>query len=98
MRAHVPGDAHRGVDFGLSDWATFDNGKTIANSRFARNALPRMVHLQRQQARKKRGSFRHKRLGKQVARVHERIGNLRRERLHKVTSQLVASCAVIATE
>lgn len=24
---------HRGVDFGLTDWATFDNGETIANPR-----------------------------------------------------------------
>ncbi len=92
------GDAHRGVDFGVNDRTTFDNGETIANPRFVRNGLPRMVQLQRQQARKKRGSVRHRRLGKQVARVHERIGTLRREFLHKVTSQLVASCVIIAME
>ena len=66
------GDAHRGVDFGLNDWATFDNGETIANPRFVRNEMPRMADLQRQQARKKRGSIRYQRLGKQVAKVHER--------------------------
>ncbi|WMY10947.1 RNA-guided endonuclease InsQ/TnpB family protein [Paraburkholderia phenoliruptrix] len=92
------GDAHRGVDFGLHDWATFDNGETIANPRFVRNEMPRIAELQRQQARKKRGSIRYKRLGRQVAKVHERIGNLRREFLHKTTSRMVASCAVIATE
>ncbi|MEA3128131.1 MAG: putative transposase [Caballeronia sp.] len=57
-----------------------------------------MADLQRQQARKKRGSIRYKRLGKQVAKVHERIGNLRREFLHKTTTRMVKSCAVIATE
>lgn len=62
------GDAHRGVNFGLNDWATFDNGETIANPRFVRNEMPRMADLQRQQARKKRGSIRYKRLGKQFAR------------------------------
>jgi transposase len=42
-----------------------------------------MADLQRQQARKKRGSIRYQRLGKQVAKVHERIGNLCREfRVH----------------
>jgi putative transposase len=92
------GDAHRGVDFGLNDWATFDDGETIANPRFVRNEMPRMADLQRQQARKKRGSIRYKRLGKQVAKVHERIGNLRRELLHKTTTRMVKSCAVIATE
>src|ERR1700675_778262 len=92
------GEDHRGVDFGLTDWATFDNGETIANPRFVRNEMPRTADLQRQQARKKRGSIRYQRLGKQVAKVHERIGNLRREFLHQTTSRMVASSAVIATE
>ena len=77
------GDGHRGVDFGINAWATFDNGETIANPRFVRNEMPRMAHLQRQQARKTRGSIRYKQLGRQVAKLHERIGNLRREFLHR---------------
>jgi putative transposase len=60
------GDGHRGVDFGINAWATFDNGETIANPRFVRNEMPRMAHLQRQQARKTRGSIRYKQLGRQV--------------------------------
>lgn len=92
------GDEHRGVDFGISAWATFDNGETIANPRFIRNERPRMADLQRQRARKTRGSIRYKRLGRQVAKLHERIGNLRREFLHQATSRMVASCAVLATE
>jgi len=92
------GEDHRGVDFGLNDWATFDNGETIDNPRFVRNEMPCMAHLKRQQARKNRGSIRYKRLGKQVAKLHERIGHLRREFLHQTTTRLVKSCAVIATE
>ena len=92
------GEAQRGVDFGLNDWATFDDGETIANPRFVRNEMPRMADLQRQQARKKRGSIRYRRLGAQVAKLHERIGNLRRDFLHKETTRMAMSCAVIATE
>jgi len=92
------GDAHRGVDFGLNDWATFDNGERIANPRFVRNEMPRMAELQRQQARKKRGSIRYKRIGAQVAKLHERIGNLRRDFLHQKTTRMVKACAVLATE
>ena len=91
-------DNHRGIDFGLNDWATFDDGATIANPRFVLTQAPRLADLQRQQARKKKGSARYKRLGRQVARLHERIGNVRRDFMHKATSQFVASCAVIATE
>lgn len=92
-------DHHRrGVDFGLTDWATFDNGETIANPRWTRNELPRLADLQRQRARKKKGSVRYKRLSRQAARLHERIGNLRREFVHQETTKLVRTCAVIATE
>lgn len=92
------GDAHRGVDFGLNDWATFDNGETIANPRFVRNELPRLVELQREQARKKRGSLRYQRLSSQVAKLHEHIGNLRRDFLHKETTCMVKTCVILAAE
>ena len=89
---------HRGVDFGLTDWATFDDGETIKNPRWTRNELPRLADLQRQRARKRKGSLRYKRLSRQAAKLHERIGNLRREFLHQTTTRLVKSCALLATE
>ncbi|MBB5405175.1 putative transposase [Paraburkholderia sp. JPY162] len=92
------GAAYRGVDFGLNNWAMFDDGEAIANPRFMRNEMSRIADLQRQQARKKRGSIRYRRLGARVAKVHERIGNLRREFLHKETTRMVKACAVLATE
>jgi putative transposase len=88
----------RGVDFGINDWATFENGSTIANPRFVREALPRLAELQRQRARKQKNSIRYCRLTKQIGRLHERIGNLRRDFVHKETSKLAKTCAVIATE
>ena len=91
-------DQHRGIDFGVTDWATFDDGQTIANPRWMRDALPALARLQRQRARKKRGSLRCKRLGRQIARLHERIANLRRDFQHKETAKLVRECAVLATE
>lgn len=91
-------DQHRGVDFGINDWATFDDGETIANPRWVRNELPKLADLQLQRAKKKKGSVRYKRLSRQTARLHERIGNLRREFLHQTTAKLVRTCAVLATE
>ena len=89
---------HRGVDFGINDWATFDNGETIENPRWVRKGLPQLAALQRQRARKNKGSLRYKRLSRQAAKLHERIGNLRREFLHQTTSALVKTCALLATE
>ena len=89
---------HRGIDFGITDWATFDNGETIENPRWMRNELPLLADLQRQRSRKKKGSLRYIRLTRQTARLYERIGNRRREFLHQETAKLVRACAVIATE
>jgi putative transposase len=89
---------HRGADFGINDWVTFDNGVTVENPRWVRHELPRLADLQRQRARKKQGSLRYKRLSQQTARLYERIGNLRRDFLHKQTTQFVRTCAVLATE
>ena len=89
---------HLGIDFGVTDWATFDNGKTLENPRWTREELPKLAALQRQRARKRKGSVRYKRLSQQAARLHERIANLRREFVHQKTSELVRTCAVIATE
>ncbi len=91
-------DLRRGVDFGVTDWATFDDGQTIDNPRWLREELPRLAALQRQRARKKKGSQRFKRLGRRIARLHGRIGNLRRDFVHKHTTRMVQSCAVLATE
>ena len=91
-------DLRRGVDFGINDWATFDDGQTIANPRWTREELPRLAALQRSRARKKKGSVRHKRIGCAIARLHDRIGNLRRDFVHKETTRMVRSCAVLATE
>ncbi|MBB5428808.1 putative transposase [Paraburkholderia sp. JPY158] len=92
------GDDHRGVDFGVTDWATFDNGETIANPRFVQNELPKLAQLQRERACKKKGSARYKRLSVQISTLHERIANLRRDFLHKETTRMAMTCAVIATE
>jgi hypothetical protein len=92
------GDAHRGVDFGVTEWATSDNGDTIANPRFVQNSRPRLAQLPLERARKKKGSVRHRLVGGQIATLHDRIANLRRDFLHKETTRIVKACAVRATE
>jgi putative transposase len=92
------GSEHRGMDFGINDWATFDDGQTIENPRWVSSELPRLAYLQRLRAKKRKGSIRYRRLSCRIARTHERIGNLRREFIHQQTSHLVSQCVVLATE
>ncbi|WP_031404721.1 RNA-guided endonuclease TnpB family protein [Thiomonas sp. FB-Cd] len=91
-------DMRRGVDFGINDWATFDAGPPIANPRWLRTELPRLAALQRERARKRKGSVRYKRLSRGIAVLHDRIANLRRDFVHKETTTMVQQCAVLATE
>ncbi len=88
----------RGVDFGITDWATFDDGQTVQNPRWVREERPRLATLQRSRARKKKGSLRDKRLSRSIGALHDRISNLRRDFVHKETTRMVRQCAVLATE
>lgn len=92
------GDQHRGIDFGVTDWASFDNGEKIENPRWTRQERSKLAALQRQRASKRKGSIRYRSLSLRMARLHERIANLRRDFIHKETSKLARTCAVIATE
>ena len=49
-------------------------------------------------ARKRKGSLRFKRIEHRIARLHDRIANLRRDFVHKHTTRMVLSSAVLATE
>ncbi len=88
----------RGVDFGINDWATFDDGRAVQKPRWVREELPRLAALQRERARKKKGSLRDKRLSHSIAILHDRLSNLRRDFVHKETTKMVRQCAVLATE
>lgn len=92
------GEDQVGIDFGLAHWANFDDGRQTDNPRWLRESLPRLADLQRQRARKKRGSHRYHQLSQQIARLHQRIADRRRDFIHKQTSALVQRCALIATE
>ena len=87
-----------GIDLGLTHWANLDDGSQIENPRWLREVLPRLADLQRQRARKKRGSHRYRQLSQQISRLHQRIADRRRDFLHQQTSALVQRCALIATE
>lgn len=77
------GDDAVGVDFGLEHWANFDDGSTVDNPRWLREALPRLADLQRQRARKTRGSHRYRQLTQLISRLHQRITDRRRDFIHR---------------
>lgn len=74
------------VDFGVTDWARFDDGQIIENPRWPRVDRPDLAALRHQRARKSKGPLRDKRLHYSIARLHERIASLRREFVHQRTA------------
>ncbi|MDY7015319.1 MAG: RNA-guided endonuclease TnpB family protein [Cyanobacteriota bacterium] len=90
-----------GIDLGLKDFAIVNNG--IKTSKFA-NPRPLAKHernLKRKQqklARKEKGSNSRNKARKLVARVHERVSNVRQDYLHKLSRKLVDDSQVIVVE
>lgn len=87
-----------GVDLGVKDLAVTSDGEVFENQKALRSNLDKLAKLQRHMARKVKGSFRWQKLKRQVARLHERIANLRRDASHKLTTYLCRGYGHIAIE
>lgn len=87
-----------GVDFGVSRLATLSTGETIANPKHSYKRGKRLAFLQRNIARKQKGSKRRLLAKRAVARCHEKISNSRKDALNKLTTRLVTEFDVIYIE
>lgn len=87
-----------GIDFGLNRLATLSTGERIANPKHSYRRQKRMAALQRRVARKTKGSNRRKRAVLQVAKLHAKIGDTRKDAAHKFTTQMVKRFDTICIE
>jgi putative transposase len=78
-----------GVDLGIKDLAITSDGKKFENKDFFRSKMKELRIAQRSLARKKKGSGHYCRQKQVVALLHEKIGNQRRDYLHKISRELV---------
>jgi putative transposase len=79
-----------GVDLGVSKLATRSDGISYENPRALGRAQKKLRHLQRELARQQEGSHNGEKTRRQIERLHYRIANIRRDTLHKATSDIVA--------
>lgn len=93
-----PVGAAVGIDMGLHHLLALSDGGTVENPRWLRSSLAKLRVAQRRLARRKKGGSRRRKAAVQVARLHERIANQRRDFWHKTTRQLVNTYSVIALE
>jgi putative transposase len=88
-----------GVDVGVTHLAVLSTGELVPNPRHLDRASRRMRRLARRMSRRVgpdrrtglRASYRWVRARRDLARAHHRVGNLRRDGLHKLTHRLATT-------
>jgi putative transposase len=91
-----------GIDLGLAWFATIvasdGNVETIANPRYLRTAMRRLVRAQRQLSRKEKGSKNRAKARLRVAVAHRRVRDQRADHHHKLALRLIRENQAVAVE
>lgn len=87
-----------GIDVGLKEFYTDSNGNTVANPRVLKKLSKKLAREQRRFSHKMPKSRNREKARIRVARVYERITNIRKDFLHKLSTQLTRENQTIAVE
>lgn len=98
VKALAPVDATVGVDAGITSLLTLSTGEKIVNPRHERRDRARLAKAQCNLARKQKGSANRNKARRRLARVHARIGDRRRDHLHKLSTRLVRENQTVVIE
>ena len=78
-----------GIDLGLKTFATLSNGFVYERMRIIKKEEKQLVKLQKKLSRKIKGSRNREKARVRVAKQHERIANIRKDYLHKISTSIV---------
>jgi putative transposase len=87
-----------GVDVGLTCFLALSDGTKIYAPKPLEQYLRRLRQRSRQHSRKRKGSSNRRDSALRLARLHRRIRNIRRDFLHKITTELAKTRSVIVLE
>jgi len=87
-----------GVDLGIKTLAVISDGRVIANPKHLAAAQRRLTTASRCYARTERGSAGRRHAADRLAKLHARVGYLRQDALHKLTTDLARSHSTIVIE
>ena len=87
-----------GVDLGIKSLAVCSDGTIYDNPKSLKKNLNKLKRKQRQLSRKKKGSKNRERAKQKLRKLHYRISNIRKNRLHKATSKIINENQVIVME
>ena len=87
-----------GVDLGIKNLATLSTGEVFSGAKSYRKYEQKLQRMQRLNRRKQQGSRNWKRATIQIARLHRKIANIRKDALHKLTTYLAKNHSEIVVE
>lgn len=92
------GKGQLGIDVGLKEFYSDSNGKIVENPNLLRKYRKKLAREQRRLSRKMPRSHNREKQRIRVARIHERISNIRRDFQQKLTTHLINENQVIGVE
>lgn len=87
-----------GIDLGIKDLATLSDGTKIQAPKPLKNKLKKLQRLNKLLSRKKKGSKNREKAKAKLSRLHYKISCIRKDFLHKLTTDLVKKFDVICLE
>ncbi len=87
-----------GIDLGLTDLFITSDGKKSGNPPHTRRYERKLAYLQRQLAKKQKGSNNRAKAGLKVARLHAKIADCRMDATHKASRTLINENQVVCVE
>jgi putative transposase len=87
-----------GIDLGILDFASFNNGEKVKAPKPLKRKLKRLRKLQRNISRKQKGSKRREVALHKIAVLHSKISDIRTDFLHKLSTQVIRENQTIALE
>ena len=87
-----------GVDIGIKELAVCAHGEVFANPKAYRRMSKKLKHLQRAVSRKVKGSNNRTLAVRNLAKLHARVSNIRKDAIHKLTHYLAKNHSVIKIE
>jgi putative transposase len=99
--SHKPFDktgSRVGIDTGIKDLAILSDGSKYENIKTLKKNLKKVKYNQRQLSKKQKGSSSRNKQKQKLAIVHEKITNIRKDYLHKVSTEIVKNHDIISVE
>ncbi|MBE9610873.1 RNA-guided endonuclease InsQ/TnpB family protein [Chitinilyticum piscinae] len=87
-----------GIDMGIARFATLSNGSFLAPLHSFKRHETALRHAQRAMSRKTKFSNNWKKAKARIQKIHARIGNARRDYLHKATTTISQNHAIVCIE